>query len=61
MESCTYMIAKLPLNDKLLTHCEVVDAYYVVLCESKQSLIFLGQVPKSPQSHTHGAIASVSD
>ena len=51
MESCTYMMAKLPLNDKLLTHCEVVDAYYAVLCESKQYLIFLGQVPM-PLNHT---------
>ena len=25
MESCTYMVTKLPLNDELLAHCEVVD------------------------------------
>ena len=25
MESCTCMVTKLPLNDELLAHCEVVD------------------------------------
>ena len=45
MESCKYMIAKLPLNDELLKHCEVVDVSLQSSAQSGSIEYFLNRFP----------------
>ena len=45
IESCTYMVTKLPLNDELLAHCEVADVGLQSSAKASSIEYFLDRFP----------------